>query len=117
MEKKTHRIKPAPKPAVAVQSAPMRHRPRESVVAMTSGEFEIAAFTIRVSNKQHYRLYSIYTKVGNVLIGRQASYPSIYDCLEKLERAYAAGDVSDARYHTILQSRAVAQELDARSAA
>ena len=118
---KTYRIKPAPREAAAVtaqkSSTPMRARPREHVTSLPQSEFNVGPFIVRCSNKQNYRLYSIYVGHGMLLLGRQASYPSIFDCLDKLEKAYGSGIVDPVQYNTIINSRIVAQELNARSAA
>lgn len=122
MNRKTYRVKPTAAKADAgsqtIPTAPVRHRPRESSVAMHEGEFIIAeAFLVRRSNKQHYRLYSIYTAKRKKLLGQMASYPSIFDCLSKLEAALGNSEVSSSEYYTILRSRAVAQELASRDSA
>lgn len=112
-------LRPSATPAaepVAVLPAPPRARPRENTTTSVMPEFTIGPFTVRRVDKQHYRLYSIYAGRDGVLIGRQASYPSIFDCLEKLEKAFGSGKVANDTYYSILQSRDVAQEIRARSA-
>lgn len=119
---KAHRVKagtfaaPAA-PATQKSDAVMRARSREHITSLPQSEFNIGPFVVRCSNKQHYRLYSIFMRPDMLLLGRQASYPSIFDCLDKLEKAYGAGTVPSGRYENILNSRSVAQELAARSAA
>jgi len=118
---KTFRIAPAPKEAASVtekkSSAPMCCRPREHIAQLPQTEFNVGPFLVRCSNKQHYRLYSIYARPDMLMLGRQASYPSIFDCLDKLEKQYGAGAVPQSRYEAIINSRGVQQELNARSAA
>jgi hypothetical protein len=53
-------------------------------------EFAIGPCTIRVSPKQHYRLYTISSPKG-IIIGKQASYPSVHDCLNYVEKANGLG--------------------------
>lgn len=85
------RTKEMSKPVVSS----MQPRPREGSAAPISHEFNLGPFVVRVSNKQHYRLYTIYTPQMDVL-GKQASYPSIADCLDKLDVVAAKGEVSRA---------------------
>ena len=85
---KTYRLpKAAVTPSIPkTEISPLRARPRDILVPLPPHfEFSVGPFMIHRSNKQHYRLYSIYAP-GNVLVGRQASYPSIYDCLDKTDR-------------------------------
>lgn len=110
-------IKPAT-PTVKVVEAPrsnspMRARPREHLTSIPQSEFKIGPFVVRCSNKQHYRLYSIYTP-SMILIGKQASYPSIYDCIDKLEAASSKGEVSYTTYSRLVQNREVAQLIEER---
>lgn len=49
-------------------------------------EFNIGPCVVRVSPKQHYRLYTVSTPKG-VIIGKQASYPSVHDCLGYVDKA------------------------------
>lgn len=91
-------------------------RPRESITAPFMNEFKVGPFSIRVSNKQHYRLYSICAPTGE-LIGKQASYPSIYDCLEKTDRAAGNGSISHDIRQALYKSRETSRALAERAVA
>ena len=113
---KTYRLpKAAVTPSIpTTEISPLRARPRDSLVPIPPHfEFSVGPFMIHRSNKQHYRLYSIYAP-GNVLVGRQASYPSIYDCLDKTDKAAENGDIRSSVRDAVYKSRATAAALSER---
>lgn len=71
------------------------------VVAPPPHEFMVGPFKVTMQNKQHYRLYSIRLPSDGTIIGKQASYPSIHDCLDGLDRARGAGTVSWQEYKSL----------------
>ena len=111
---KVHRLPKSASPAVKqeISNSPMRARPRDAEPKPVS-EFHLGPFLIRVSNKQHYRLYSIY--VTDKLIGRQASYPSIFDCIDKMEKATSSAVISHSTYEKIINNREVTRLINERS--
>lgn len=87
------------------QHSSMVARPRDGVTAVPQDhEFKLGPFICRVSNKQHYRLYAIYTPRME-LLGKQASYPSISDCLDKLDAAAGKGLIARSTQQSLHSDR------------
>lgn len=64
--------------------------------------FDVGPFTVHVSNKGHYRLYT--SEVGGVLFLKQASYPSIDQLVDDLRKAVTLGRIPSSVAKTYLES-------------
>ena len=67
--------------------------PRDVTVPIPN-EFMVGPFRVTMQYKQHYRLYNIRLPSTGEVIGKQASYPSIHDCLASLDKARGSGQCS-----------------------
>ena len=78
----------------------------EAVKVSVPHEFKLGVFVVRVSNKQHYKLYTIYTPISATPIGKQASYPSEGNCDDALRNAADLGIIKRSEWNDILRMQA-----------
>lgn len=76
------------------------------VVESKAIEFKVGPFIVRVSNKQHYKLYTMHTPDMQA-IGKQASYPAMENCLDSLSKAASQGLVDRSIYSNIHRMPAI----------
>ena len=63
------------------------------VQEINAHEYKAGAFTVHISNKQHYKLYTIYLPNGEV-VRKLASAPDLNECLYSMSMARAEGKIT-----------------------